>query len=151
VRSIENTLSLWEIGALSSEGVVAWADREIARLQNPPYELIELAMYGPKACLARAQADFSPRPAKLTFEQKFALRALATNLQEDESITKLMGWAVRDCMGEDLSSEIVMLCYKVDHLRNDCEDEAAAKQLMRSEVSKLLPKCHELAAPFAEA
>lgn len=150
MRSIENTLALWVEGVLSSMDVVAWADREIQRQQTPPYALMELALHGPETCLKRSQADFAPRPAKLTFEERFALRAHATDLQAEASLARLSEWASRACMGEDLSSDFVALGYYLDHLLSDCHDKEAACEYARREVPKLLARCREIAARFAE-
>jgi hypothetical protein len=84
MRSLENTLALWVSGLLSSEDVVAWAGKEIIRLEQPPMELFDLVSDGPEKCLKRAEFDFPPRPTRLNYLQAFSVRAVSLNLASPE-------------------------------------------------------------------
>lgn len=151
MRLIEHTLALWVSGLLTSDQVVAWAWSQVARLDEPPPELFDLANDGPELCLKRAEHDFPPRPAKLSYIQEFSLRALATLPESDESVLHFADWAARHAMGEDHSHPFVSFGYRLDHLLEDCQDRAAAKALVRDELPPLLPRCQALAAPFQDA
>jgi hypothetical protein len=136
---------------LTSDQVTEWAWSEITRLEEPPQELFDLASYGPERCLKRAVHDFPWRPSKLSYIQEFSLRALATSLDSHESVLHFAEWASRHAMGEDLSQPFVGLGYQLEHLLDDCQDQAAATALVRDELAPLLPHCQAIAAPFREA
>lgn len=151
MRSIENTLALWVAGLLTSDQVVEWAWDEITRLEEPSQELFDLANDGPQRCLKRASHDFSARPTKLSYVQEFALRALTTLLDSDESVLQFAEWASRYAMGEDLSQPFVSFGYQLDHLLDDCQDRAAARALVRNELPSMLPTAQAIAAAFHDA
>jgi hypothetical protein len=151
MRSTENTLALWVSGLLTSDQVTEWAWHEIARLDEPPQELFDLASDGPERCLKRAAHEFPPRPTKLSYVEEFSLRALATSFDSNESVLHFAEWASRHAMGEDLTQPFVNLGYQLDHLLDDCQDRAAAKALVRETLPPLLPQCQVIAAPFNEA
>jgi hypothetical protein len=148
MRSLENTLALWVSGLLSSEEVVAWAGRQIARLDEPPMELFDLVSDGPEKCLKRAQIDFPPRPYCLPYAHAFSVRAVSLDLASEESVLAFADWAARSCMGEDLSNPFVRLGYRLDHLLNDCNDPIGATAFVRTELPSLLEYCNSLAAPY---
>ena len=150
MRSVEKTLALWTAGFLSSDQVTEWAGRQIAELDEPPYELIELTCYGPDHCLKQSAADFSPRPSPMTYEEGFCLRAVASNLQDDAAVASFAYWATTNCIGEDLDRPYVVLGYQLDHLLNDNQDLSGAIALVRSELPKLLPGCTQIALQYAE-
>jgi hypothetical protein len=151
MRSLENTLALWVSGLLSSQDVIAWASREVARLEQPPMELFDLLTDGPEVCLKRAQADFSPRPQRLGYLEAFSVRALSVNLPSDQAVEQFVDWAARNCIGEELSHPIVQLGYQLDHYLHDCQDMQGAAALVRKELPSLLGVCRAFAAPYAEA
>jgi hypothetical protein len=150
MRSLENTLALWVSGLLSSEDVVAWAGKEIIRLEQPPMELFDLVSDGPEKCLKRAEFDFPPRPPRLNYLQAFSVRAVSLNLASEEAVQQFASWAARSCMGGDLSNPLVQLGYQLDHFLDDCRDTEGAKTLVRTELPSHLDYCKSLAAPYAE-
>ena len=150
MRSLENTLALWVSGLLSSEEVVAWAGKEIIRLEQPPMELFDLVSDGPEKCLKRAEFDFPPRPTRLNYLQAFSVRAVSLNLASEEAVRQFANWAARSCMGGDLSNPLVQLGYQLDHFLDDCHDTEGAKTLVHTELPSLLDYCKSLAAPYAE-
>ncbi len=149
MRNIKDTLDLWVSGLLTTQEVTEWAGREIARLDEPPAELVDLAIDGPEVCLKRAECDFPPRATKLRYVDEFAVRAVALDLSVTEAVRKFADWASRACMGEDFSDSLVALGYQLDHLINDCQDEGAARDLLRAELPNLLPRCLRMAERYS--
>jgi len=150
MRTLENTLALWVSGLLSSEEVVAWAGKEVARLKEPPTELFDLLTDGPEKCLKRAEFEFPPRPQRLSYEQAFSVRALSVDLNLEQSVWQFADWAARSCIGEDLSNPVVQFGYQLDHYLDDCQDKEGAKTLVREGLPSLLEHCKAIAAPYAE-
>lgn len=148
MRNIQDTLDLWVTGLLTAREVSEWAGHEVARLDDPPAELIDLATYGPEVCLKRAQCDFPPRATKLRYVDEFAVRAVALDLRSTDEVRMFADWASRSCMGEDLSNPLVGLGYQLDHLLCDCQDADAAQQLVRSNLPDLLPSCVRMAERY---
>ena len=151
MRTVEDTLGLWMSGLLSSEAVVAWAERELARLDEPPMELFDLASDGPANCFKRAQVEFPYRPTELSYAQQFAIRAIGVDLASDESVRSLAIWAARNCIGEDPSDPLAKLGYVLDHYINDCQNSDGPFVLLRTQLPPLLVQCQALAAPYVEA
>lgn len=151
MRSLENTLALWMSGILTSAEVNAWAEREIARQDQPSIELIDLFLDGPETCLKRPQADFPPSPSCLPYLEAFSVRASLLDLAAGTSVERFASWAARACMGEDLSHPFVKLGYLLDHLINDCQEPGRATRLVRAELPGLLPLCVPIAEPYLEA
>ncbi|MGJ7504673.1 hypothetical protein NWF24_29010 [Variovorax paradoxus] len=143
-------LGLWASGLRSSQAIVDWASAAVARPGESRQELFELVTYGPEQCLKRAQHDFPPRPASMSYLQQFCVRAIETQLDSTVSTLAFASWASRGCMGEELSEPAVAFGYRVDHLLIDCEDEEAALAFVRSELPALLPRCAAVAAPFLD-
>ena len=150
MRTIENTLSLWVSGILTSAEVIAWAERQIIRLDAPPMELIDLMMSGPQACLKWAQSDFPPRARSLEYDEAFSVRALLLSLESDAAVLDFAVWAADACMGEVLTNPMVKLGYVLDHHINDCRDYDGAMALVRTELPKLLNTCKIIAEPFED-
>ena len=151
MRIVEDVLGLWVSGLLSSEAVVAWAERELARLDKPPMELFDLASDGPEKCFKRAQVEFPYRPTELSYAQQFAIRAIGIDLASDESVQSFASWAARNCIGEDPSDPLAKLGYHLDHYMNDCQNNDGAVALVRTQLPSILGQCQVLAAPYAEA
>jgi hypothetical protein len=149
MRNIKDTLDLWVSGLLTAQDVTEWAGREIARLGDPPAELIDLAIDGPEVCLKRAECDFPPRATKLRYVDEFAVRAVALGLSDAEAVRAFAHWASRSCMGEDLSDPLVVLGYQLDHLICDCQDERAAEELLRADLPNLLARCSRMAERYS--
>jgi hypothetical protein len=150
MQPIERVLTLWEVGLLSSESVVQWADQQILQSDNLTQELIDLSCDGPEKCLQRAEFEFSARPVALSFAQGFALRALFTDLQSEESTSKFADWIARHAMGEDVTVPEVAFAYRVDHLLSDCNDREAAIAHIRERLPSMLDRCRSIASPFLE-
>jgi hypothetical protein len=150
MRTIEQTLALWVSSLMTSDEVIQWASKEIARIDQPPMELFDLVSDGPERCLKRSISDFSPRPTHLTFVEEFSIRACALSFDSDESVLKFADWASRRCMGEDLSDSMVKFGYHMDHLLDDCQDKSAARAVVREELPLLMPQCNLVAAPFQQ-
>jgi hypothetical protein len=149
MRNIKDTLDLWVSGLLTAQDVTEWAGREIARLDDPPAELIDLAIDGPEVCLKRAQCDFPLRATKLRYVDEFAVRAVGLDLSAAGAVRMFADWASRSCMGEDLSDPLVVLGYQLDHLLCDHQDEDAAEQLLRADLPGLLPRCLRMAERYS--
>lgn len=149
MRTIKDTLDLWASGLLTTHEVTEWAGREIARLDDPPTELFDLAIDGPEVCLKRAHADFPVRATKLRYVDEFAVRAVTLDLSAAGTVRTFADWASRSCMGEDLSDPFVALGYQLDHLICDCQDEGAAEELLRDDLPDLLPRCRRLAERYS--
>jgi hypothetical protein len=130
--------------------VVRWADAQVVAADHPPQEVLDLSLDGPEKCLRRAEADFPARPVCLSFSQAFALKAITTRLESEDSVLDFAEWVSRGAMGEDLSLPEVALGYQLDHLLSDCEDFNGAVVLVRSKLPSLLPACKLVAAPFLE-
>jgi hypothetical protein len=150
MRPIERILTLWRLGLIDSKEVVRWADEAVVSAECPTQDLIDLSCYGPEACLRRAEFEFPARPVPLTFSQAFALKALHTQLESEESVQSFADWASRQAMGEDLSLPEVAFSYQLEHLIVDCQDPVAAAALVRGQLPGMLPGCQRIAAPFVE-
>ena len=148
MKSIESVLTLWDLGLLSSDAVIAWADAQILNSSNPPIELIDLSVDGPEACLKRAAYEFSARPIKLSFLEEFSALALATDIFADRSALQFAEWAAYRALGEDLDEPFVMLSYRLFHLIDDCRDAVGATRLVQDELPMLIPRCESVAVPL---
>ncbi|WP_423936042.1 hypothetical protein [Comamonas sp. 23] len=148
MESIKRVLTLWTIGLISSDAVIAWADEQILVSSSPAYELLELSAYGPEACLKRPERDFFARPLSLSFVELLSALALASDASSDSVMLGLARWAAHHAMGEDLDDPFVMLGYRLDHLLNDCNELSRAVQLLRAELPLMLPRCQSIATPL---
>jgi hypothetical protein len=148
MRSVEKTLALWTIGFLSSEEVVAWADAEIARVDKPSTEILDLSIEGPERCLKKPAWPFAAKPEKLTYIQEFSLRVLSTSMDDDDALLRLGTWMSVRCIGEDDSNRMVGVGYQVEHLAFDCRDIEGALLFLREELPALIPECRVVAEPF---
>lgn len=141
---------MWVSSLMTSDEVIQWASKEVARLEQPPMELFDLVSDGPERCLKRSSSDFARRPTHLSFVEEFAVRACALSFDSDEAVLKFADWASRQCMGEDLSDQIVKFGYHLDYILGDCDDKSAARALVREELPALIPQCIPIAAPFLQ-
>ncbi len=82
MESLTTALSLWKVGLVSSEELIAWVDVHVGASENPNEALVNLSLDGPDACLKRPIYDFPPRPLELTFIDEFALRVSGLDLSE---------------------------------------------------------------------
>lgn len=145
---MRRVLTLWKAGLIPSSSVVAWADEEILRIDHPAQELLDLSLDGPEQCLKRAEFEFPVRPVDLNYLTGFAFRAVSTALESSESCLAFANWAARTAMGEDLDVPEVVLGYQLDHLLDDCGDDAAAVTLVRDELPRFLPNCRATVTEF---
>lgn len=53
MEALSIALSLWKIGLVSSEELIAWIDAHIGVSNNPDEALVQLSLDGPDACLKR--------------------------------------------------------------------------------------------------
>jgi hypothetical protein len=81
---------------------------------------------------------------------RFAFLATSTQLNSDASALKFAQWASRNCIGEDLASPIVSFAYQIDHLLEDCRDQGAALDLVRTQLPSLLPECKDIVQALAQ-
>jgi hypothetical protein len=151
MRTVEDVLGLWVSGLLSSEAVVEWAGKELARLEEPPMELFSLASDGPEKCLKRSEAEFPYRPTEIGYAQQFAIRAISVDLASNESMRHLADWTAQNCIGEDPSEAFAKLGYRLDHYISDCQNTDGAIALLRAKLPSLLAHCQLLANAYAEA
>ena len=148
MRTIEQILTLWSASLMTSDQVKEWAQMQIEKMDAPPMELFDLLNDGPEKCLKQSAEDFSPRPRRLSFNEEFCIRACNFSLNSDEETLAFALWTSRRCMGEDLENPLVSLSYLVDHLLEDCGDEAVALAQIRKALPPLLAQCASVAAPF---
>lgn len=148
MESIKRILTLWNIGLISSDEVIAWADEQILASRCPAYELLELSTDGPEACLKRPEYEFYVRPFSLSFVEELSALALATDTSSDAAVLELARWAAYHAMGEDLDDPFVMFSYRLDHLLDDCNDPSGAIQLLRDQLPLMLPRCQSIAVPL---
>ncbi len=150
MRTIEQTLALWASSVITSDEVVRWASKEVARLDNPPMELFDLVSDGPERCLKRSISAFSPRPTQLSYVEEFSVRACLLSMDSDESVLKFADWVSRQSMGGDLSDPMVKFGYQLDHLLDDCQNKSAARALVREALPLFMPQCNLVAEPFLQ-
>lgn len=134
-------MAIWAEGLVPASEVVAWADREILGLEvgmPSPVWLSDLALEGPGVCSKRATCEFIEVPS-LTFEENLAIRVRSSNLADDVTAQALVKWICLHAMGEDLT-ELVRLCYHIDHLWSDCGDMCGAKTMLREKLPQMLPR-----------
>jgi hypothetical protein len=141
-------LALWREGCMSSEAVVQWADDAIRRSDVPDGLLMDLSYDGPQACLKRQYHEFPVRNWPLSFNERFALRALALDLDSDEAVLGFMNWAYGEGSADMLPNPDVLLAYQAEHIAYDANDIPAALSLMRRELQE---RCERLGRTAAEA
>src|SRR5690606_20428329 len=74
METLSIALSLWKIGLVSSEELIAWVDAQIQMSDNPDEVLVQLSFNGPETCVNRPIYEFPIRPIELTFTEEFGLR-----------------------------------------------------------------------------
>lgn len=125
---VSSVLTLWEAGAITSRGVIEWADQEILRSDCPLNVLIELSLEGPDACLAKPIADFPQRALGLRFPDAYALRLYFVDASSKSELLEFARWAAQNCAGESLTEPEVKRSYLLDHYLNDSKNEERAFQ-----------------------
>lgn len=151
MRTIEQTLTLWAAGFLSHGEVVAWADREIARLDAPPYPLIQLAFDGPEACAGAPHPEPPFDVPPMPFDDLFAWRVVTLDVEDSAALTAFAHWLCRAWIGEeDVDPAFFRLAAEVDHLIDDCGNLPAALERLRRDLPALTQRCRQLAAAYGE-
>ncbi|AFZ01515.1 hypothetical protein [Calothrix sp. PCC 6303] len=148
-------LTLWSIGLVSEQNLIAWADAQILAQEKPANDLLEIATKGAKVCLK--QGLIETLPIALGYSEEFFIRAYLLNLECDtpqeslcERATKsFIAWVAHNCCGSTEIPEAV-LGYHLEHLYCDCEDVDAAISLLRVELPKIMPRCESFATMFLE-
>ncbi|AKG21597.1 hypothetical protein [Calothrix sp. 336/3] len=140
-------LTLWNIGIVSEQNLIAWADAQILAIEKPAYDLLEIATKGAKVCLK--QGLIETIPIALGYSEEFFIRAYLLNLECDGSIKSFIAWVSHNCCG---STEIpeASLGYHLENLYCDCEDVDAAIAMLRVELPKIMPRCESFATMFLE-
>lgn len=151
MHSMSNILTLWSIGLVSSEAVVAWADDQILKSDHAPQGLSELSIYGPKACLRRPEFDFPARPLKLPFETHFSALAITADTSSDSVALGLVRWTAYQALGQSFDEPLVSFGYRLFHLLDDCNDCDGAVNLLRLELPKMFPRCRQVAGPLLDS
>lgn len=146
MRTLQTQLTLWTEGLLERIALVDWAAAQIAAQDEPAWELIELVLEGPEACMRKTEFDFPIRPLELTYADHFALRAVVLDLTDDAASLRFCGWAAQAALAEDLENPMVKLGYRLDHWLVDCENATEALRCLREQLPALLPECRERAA-----
>lgn len=142
MSKISTIIGIWKEGILSSDDVIRWADEQILEIDCPGEPLIELSLKGPAECTKRPSYEF-PDGRIFSFRERFALRVVNLNLDDESEVNEFIEWLTRDCMGENLDFPEVSLGYHVDHYAWDCDDKPLAIRHLKKEMSMLLPKCVE--------
>ncbi len=145
--SLAIALTLWNIGLVSEQSLIAWADAQILAIEKPADDLLEIATKGAKVCLK--QGLIETLPIALGYSEEFFIRAYLLNLECDGSRQSFIAWVSHNCCG---STEIpeALLGYHLEHLYCNCEDVDAAISLLRAELPKIMPRCESFATMFLE-
>jgi hypothetical protein len=140
-------LTLWNIGLVSEQHLIAWADAQILAQEKPADDLLEVSAKGAKVCFK--QGLIETVPIALGYSEEFSIRAYLLNLECNSSTQSFITWVSHNCCG---STEIpeVSLGYHLEHLYCDCEDVDAAISLLRVELPKIMPRCESFATMFLE-
>jgi hypothetical protein len=140
-------LTLWNIGIVSEQNLIAWADAQILAQDRPNCDLLEVAAKGAAVCLNRG--SISTSLLSLSYSEEFSIRSYLLDLKCDRAAAAFIEWVDRNCFG---SAEIpeCLLGYQLQDLYSDREDVDAAIALLRNELPKLMPYCQAFAIPFLE-
>lgn len=142
--SIEQVLTLWDQGLVTSDDVVGWADRRIGAMDRPPIEIIELSADGPAACVRRDVRDFPLRPLPLSFQEAFAIRALVLDLADDEAVLGFARWAGHRSWSGPMDTDFFMTHHELSDAIGYVATQESVPDLMRivrEDVPMLLPRC----------
>lgn len=152
MRTLAQTLGLWETELLTDEQVRAWARRTIEREAAPDFSLFALMDHGPEACRKRErELDFDWRAQAPTYRECFALHAMRTPLETDEQQLAFARTIMRCVFADyplDMSDPLVRLAYQLDHCLNDYDGREHALFYLKHDLPPLLAGCPALAAPW---
>jgi hypothetical protein len=112
-------LTLWQFGIVSDAEVEAWLNDELVRVDTPSEALLDLVCHGPATCLGWAEHVFPIRPLVLGYQDEFALRSLALDLDSEEELGRFVSWASWESAYEDRQDcyaafgyELAALCFE---------------------------------------
>jgi hypothetical protein len=151
--SVENpnplaiALTLWNIGLVSDQHLIAWADVQILAQEKPAHDLLEVSAKGATVCLK--QGLIETVPIVLSYSEEFFIRAYLLDIECDGATQSFIAWVSHNCCGSTETPEAV-LGYHIEHLYCDCEDVDAAIALLRVELPKIMPRCESFATMFLE-
>ena len=144
-EAIALVLKFREMGFITSDEVVAWADSQILACDQPDNLLLDLSLEGPERCLRMPEYEFPARPRAVSFAEEFSARALKLSLGEDRAVRDFAVWVANNCIFDDHRDELfVQWGYMLDHLIDDMRDEDAAIHLVREELPGMLGRCRSL-------
>ncbi|BAY66711.1 hypothetical protein NIES22_68550 (plasmid) [Calothrix brevissima NIES-22] len=144
---LEIALTLWNIGIVSEQNLIAWADAQILAIEKPADDLLEIATKGAKVCIK--QGLIETLPIALGYSEEFFIRAYLLDIECDSATKSFIAWVAHNCCGSTEIPEAV-LGYHLEHLYCDCEDVDAAISLLRAELPKIMPRCESFATMFLE-
>jgi hypothetical protein len=144
---IKSVLSLWIAEAISSDDVVAWADRMILANEEPHEALFELSLKGPEKYLVIPSSEV-PHPEHLSFLQEFSIRTSRMNLSVSAELERFVEWASQACLGQDMNAREVLFSYDLFFLYVEYDDIEGAKIRAQEGLPELLESCRSRAAPF---
>jgi hypothetical protein len=148
--ALTSVLSLWISDAISSEDVVAWADRLIMATEVPSEPLFELSLKGPEDYLKLPSSEV-PHPEPLSYLQEFSIRTSKVNLSSPSEVERVVKWIAGTCLGEDLGEPEVRFSYEIYFFYVEKNDMVGAKKHVLGKLPDLLPTCRNRAAPFWNA
>ncbi|OHC29226.1 MAG: hypothetical protein A3J71_08480 [Pseudomonadales bacterium RIFCSPHIGHO2_02_FULL_60_43] len=144
METLSIALSLWKLGLVSSEELIAWVDAQIQMSDNPDEVIVQLSLNGPETCLERPIYEFPIRPIELTFTEEFGLRVSMLDPHSEPEVSNFIKWATVKCMGEDLDDPIVIFCYQLE----DIWTLEAQVAFLRNELPPLLSKSTSIVNSF---
>ncbi|MBD2451920.1 hypothetical protein H6G76_33330 [Nostoc sp. FACHB-152] len=149
-------LTLWNIGLVSEQNLIAWADAQILAIEKPADDLLEIATKDAKVCLKKGLIE--TLPIALGYSEEFFIRAYLLDIecdggshsfQEYRATKSFIAWVAHNCCGSTETPE-ALLGYHLEHLYCDCEDVDAAIAMLRVELPKIMPRCESFATMFLE-
>lgn len=144
MENLSIALSLWKIGLVSSEELIAWVDAQIQMSDNPDEVLAQLSLNGPETCVKRPIYEFPIRSIELIFTEEFSLRVSMLDSHSEPDVRNFIKWATVKCMGEDLDNPIVIFCYQLE----DIWTLEAQVAFVRNELPPLLSRSTSIANSF---
>jgi hypothetical protein len=141
---IPTVLALYNLGFISSDKVVEWADLKLINDSEPFDFISNLSLKGPDLCLKISVHDF-PEARDFSYIEEFSLRLVKLNENYDLEVDKFVQWVSTTAIGEDIDQREVHLGYLVEHYFLECDDMFFAHNYLKKEIVDLLPECQQLA------
>ena len=145
--SLSIALTLWNLGIVSEQRLIAWADAQILAQEKPADDLLEVATKGAVVCLKHGL--ISTPLLSLSDSEEFLIRACLLDLDCDRSAEAFIEWVSQACFTDTETPE-ALLGYHLEHLYCDCADVEAAIALLRAELPKLMSRGEAVAMSFLE-